>query len=461
MKLTDRLAGWFAPRTEPSPHEFAPRMLRLERAAPNPLGRTVLRVLATMLGLLALWAAFGRLDIVAVAPGKLVPSSYVKIVQPAEAGVIKEILVSEGQQVAAGQVLMRMDALIADADGKSLEAEYQRKHLTLKRIDAELEGKELAFAGDVARVPAGEIVAQYRANRAALSAALAEERTRLIKARQDMAAAEQVKAKLEATLPHYREQDKAYEKLAKDGFVGPLMTSDKKRERLEKEQELKTQEFVIESARAGISQSEQKLVQIESDYRRQLHAERNEASGVREKLAQEIAKQSHRQALLELKASQVGVVKDLATHTVGTVVQPGTIVMTLVPREETLRAEVWIGNEDVGFVRPGQPVKLKLATFPFQRYGTVDAVVEHVGADAADGGTTNAGSPPDHVARGQPLLYRALLAIDPASRDPDGIRLPMAAGMQVSAEIHLGRRTVLEYLLSPVQKAWHEAARER
>ena len=135
--------------------------------------------------------------------------------------------------------------------------------------------------------------------------------------------------------------------------------------------------------------------------------------------------------------------------------------MTLVPREETLRAEVWIGNDDVGFVRPGQPVKLKLATFPFQRYGMVGAVVEHVGADAADGGTTNAGSPPDHVARGQPLLYRALLAIDPASRDPEGMRLPLAAGMQVSAEIHLGRRTVLEYLLSPVQKAWHEAARER
>ncbi len=461
MNLIDKLADWFAPRTEPAPHEFAPRMLRLERAAPNPLGRTVLLVLATMLGLLALWAVFGHLDIVAVAPGKLVPSSYVKIVQPAEAGVIKEILVSEGQQVAAGQVLMRMDALIADADGKSLEAEYQRKRLTLKRIDAELEGKELVLAGDVARALADEIAAQYRANRAALSAALAEERTRLVKARQDMAAAEQVKTKLEATLPHYREQDKAYEKLAKDGFAGPLMSSDKKRERLEKEQELKTQEFVIESARAGISQSDRKLVQIESDYRRQLHAERNDASGASEKLAQEIAKQSHRQALLELKASQAGVVKDLATHTLGTVVQPGTIVMTLVPREETLRAEVWIGNEDVGFVRPGQPVKLKLATFPFQRYGMVGAVVEHVGADAADGGTTNAGSPPDHVARGQPLLYRALLAIDPASRDPEGMRLPLAAGMQVSAEIHLGRRTVLEYLLSPVQKAWHEAARER
>lgn len=461
MKLPRLLTGWFAPQTEPAPHEFAPCMLRIERTAPNPLGRTVLRVLATMLGLLALWATVGHLDIVAVAPGKLVPSSYVKIVQPAEAGVIKDILVREGQLVVVGQVLMRMDALIADADGKSLEAEYQRKRLSLKRIDAELAGTEMVVAGDASHALAGEIVAQYRANRTALSAALAEERTRLTKARQDMAAAEQVKARLEASLPYYREQDEAYEKLAKDGFVGPLMTSDKRRERLEKEQELKTQEFVIESARAGISQTEKKLVQIESDYRRQLHAERNEASAAHEKLAQEIAKQSHRQALLELKASQTGVVKDLATHTVGTVVQPGTILMTLVPRDEALRAEVWVGNEDVGFIRPGQPVKLKLATFPFQRYGMIDAVVEHIGADAADGGATSAGSPPDHVARGQPLLYRALLTIDSAFRDPEGNRLPIAAGMQVSAEVHLGRRTVLEYLLSPVQKAWHEAARER
>jgi len=105
-------------------------------------------------------------------------------------------------------------------------------------------------------------------------------------------------------------------------------------------------------------------VQIDSDYRR-LHSERNDVHGQAEKLAQEVAKQAHRQELMELKATQGSVVKDLATHTTGTVVQPGTALLTLVPKDETLRAKVWINNDDIGCVRQGQPVKLKLAAFPF------------------------------------------------------------------------------------------------
>ena len=449
------------PTTEPAPTDFAPPLIRLQQSPPNPAGRRVLWVLLILLATLLLWAVLGKLDIVAVAEGKLVPQSYVKIVQPSEAGIVKEILVGEGQRVTAGQTLMRMDALITNADAKSLDAEHQRKLLTLRRIDAELSGKP--FAALPADPPdlAREVLAHYQADRRALEAALAEEKTRLVKARQDLSAAEQVKAKLEAVLPHYREQDKAYDKLVKDGFAGNLMGSDKRRERVEKEQELKTQVHVIESARAGISQSEKKLMQIESDYRRQLHAERNETQNAADKLAQEVAKQAHRQALLELKAPQAGVVKDLATHTAGTVVQPGTVVLTLVPQDETLRAEVWVTNEDVGFVRPGQAVKLKLAAFPFQKYGLLDGRVEHVGADAADPAATPGGNGTPNEKRGQPLLYKTLVGLKGSPLVAEGGKLELAAGMQVAAEIHLGTRTVMEYLLSPVQKAWHEAGRER
>ena len=141
---------------------------------------------------------------------------------------------------------MRMDTLISEADSKSIDADYQRKRLALRRIEAELVGQPFKVKTDDPPQLAEEIAAQYRANRSALEAALAEERSRLIKAKQDMAAAEQVKKKLEEVLPHYRNQDQAYEKLVKDGFAGSLMGSDKKRERLEKEQELQTQGFLIE-----------------------------------------------------------------------------------------------------------------------------------------------------------------------------------------------------------------------
>ena len=442
------------------PLDFSPPLLRLQEAPPNPLGRKVLWSLLVLLLVLMLWALIGKLDIVAVAEGKLIPESYVKIVQPAESGIVKGILVKEGQSVLAGQVLMRMDTLISEADSKSIDADYQRKRLALRRIEAELAGQPFKTQADDPPQLAQEIAAQYRANRSAFEAALAEERSRLIKARQDMAAAEQVKKKLEEVLPHYRNQDQAYEKLVKDGFAGSLMGSDKKRERLEKEQELQTQGFLIESAKANILQSEKKLTQIDSDYRRQLHAERNDIQGQFDKLAQEVAKQSHKQSLLELKAPQDGVVKDLATHTAGTVVQPGTILLTLVPKDEILRAEVWVSNEDIGFVRQGQPVKLKFAAFPFQKYGMIEGTVEHVSADAADGNAANANQN-DPSKKNQPLLYKALVRLKDMALAMDGQRFALSAGMQTNAEIWLGDRTVMEYLLSPVRKAWHEAARER
>ncbi len=447
------------PANEVDPLDFSPPLLRLQDAPPNPLGRKVLWLLLSLLAALLLWATFGRLDIVAVAEGKLIPESYVKIVQPAESGIVKDILVREGQAVKAGQILMRMDTLISEADTQSIGAEHQRKRLALRRIQAELSGAP--FKAEASDPPglAHEINAQYRANRTAFEAALAEERSRLIRARQELAAAEQVKRKLEDTLPHYREQDKAYEKLVKDGFAGALMGSDKKRERVEKEQELQTQTFVIESAKAGTLQSEKKLAQIDSDYRRQLHAERNEIQGQFDKLTQEVTKQAHKQELLELKAPQDGIVKDLATHTTGTVVQPGSVLLTLVPQGEILRAEVWVSNEDIGFVRQGQPVKLKFAAFPFQKYGMVEGSVEHVSADAADNNTGNAQA--DLSKKSQPLVYKALVALQRMNLEMDGERFGLAAGMQTNAEIWLGDRTVLEYLLSPVRKAWHEAGRER
>jgi HlyD family secretion protein len=234
------------------------------------------------------------------------------------------------------------------------------------------------------------------------------------------------------------------------------MRTDKQRERIEKEQELKTQEFAIRSTEAGIAQAEQKMTQISSDYRRQLQTERVEIAAQMERLRQDLAKNAHRQLHMELRAPSGGMVKDLATHTIGTVAAPGTILMTLVPREERLFAEVWVGNQDIGFVHDGQAAKLKFAAFPFQKYGMGRGLVRHVGADASD----NPGARADGV-RAVPTGYKAAVELESQVLDSDGIFHALAPGMQVSAEIHLGSRSIIEYVLSPVKKAFHEAARER
>ncbi len=141
--------------------------------------------------------------------------------------------------------------------------------------------------------------------------------------------------------------------------------------------------------------------------------------------------------------------------------QPGTVLLTLVPQDEILRAEVWVTNEDIGFVRPGQIVKLKLAAFPFQKYGMAEGVVEHVSADAADSNANNSAPTTDKSGKATPLVYKALVAIKAMTLEMSGERYKLSAGIQTNAEILLGTRTVAEYLLSPVQGAWHEAGRER
>jgi len=152
---------------------FAPSLLRLQQEAPHPMGRKVLLAIVCLLGALLVWALVGRLDIVAMAQGKLVPQTYVKIVQPPEAGIVREILVKERDAVQAGQVLLRMDTNYVDADATALSMEVARKQLVLRRIDAELSGK--AFEGGSSQGAApnalvAEVAAHHRANRAALDA---------------------------------------------------------------------------------------------------------------------------------------------------------------------------------------------------------------------------------------------------------------------------------------------------
>lgn len=447
------------------PQDFAPSLLRIQSQPPAPFARATLHILLILLFALLLWAAFGKLDVVATAEGKLIPQTYVKIVQPFEQGLISEILVAEGQHVVAGQVLMRLDTTMSDADGKAINSDYLGKQITLRRIDAELTDQaEFKKEPTYLEPLYNEALAQYKANRLAYHTALAEEHSVRDKAQSDLAAAQQARTKLIEVLPHYREQAKAFTELAKDGYVSKLQATDKERELIEKEQDLKTQEHIIASARATLTSSSRKLEQISADYRQRLQAERADISDKLDKTQAEVTKQEYRNGLLELKAPQDGIIKDVATHTIGTVISPGTILMTLVPKDEILRAEVWVSNEDVGFIHQGDSTKIKFASYQFQKYGMVDGQVAHLSADATDNTQQGAGSSAPPTAKspnGQPYSYRALVDLKAQELIVDGIKHTLSPGMQVTAEIHLGTRTIFEYLLSPVMKAFQEAGRER
>lgn len=457
MPAPGKLKSFFFP--EGQSLDFAPALLRTQQQSPAPLPRALLYLLLTLFAITLIWSVFGRLDVVAVAQGKLVPQSFLKIVQPAEAGIVRDILVAEGESVREGQLLMRMDASLAEADMRAIHREVNVKALQLQRIDAELRGQPMKRLPDTDIALFNEVEAQFHARRRAHMDALATEQAQLLKARHDLKVAMEVEGKLKQTVPIYREQAEGWDKLAKDGFAGKLLAMDKQRQYLESSQDLKAQGHAIAGLKASIDQAEKRLSQLDSGYLQQLQAERSDIASQHHRAQQEYDKQQHRSGLLELRAPQAGIVKDLATHTPGTVVAPGTVVMTLVPRDEPVQAEVWVANADAGFVTPNQKARVKIDAYPFQKYGMVEGLVKQVSADSSEVGQQSASTRNQPIT--SPLYYRVLVALDNAHLERDGTRHLLMPGMQVNAEIHLGTRSVMEYLLSPIQKVVHEAGRER
>lgn len=472
QKIANRLAAvrqWFIgaseKRTEASAFQqaasYEPGLSGVIARPPRPLPRVLLWTLLLLVGILIGWALVGRLDIVATAEGKLVPRTFLRIVQPAEGGVLRELLVREGDRVDKDQVLMRMDTKLSEADTRALKAELDLRALQLRRIDAELADQPLLRQRDDPAELFAKVLAQYRAYRQAYVDALEQERAALQRAQKEHRGAQQVRTKLAATLPFYEKQARTFERLGRDGFASSLLIEDKQRELTEKAQELETQNYAIESLAAAISQSERRIAQITSSYRQQLQAERMQTMSQLEKLRGDWDKQQHRNTMLALRAPQAGIVKEIATHTSGAVINPGTVLVTIVPCDEPLMAEVQIRNADAGFISPNTPAKVKISSYPFQKYGMVQGEVAHFSADATDA----LGGQNENVNQEGRLSvtanYKAHIRLQQQHLVRDAQTFHLLPGMQVVAEINLGSRTILEYLLSPVQKTVREAARER
>ena len=446
----------------PAHAAFPPSVEGDSDAEPSRARRALLWLVAALaVGSIA-WALLVRLDIVASAPGRMVPQSYVKIVQPAEAGIVRELLVRPGDHVAAGQVLARMDATIAGADQHTLEQALTLRQLQLRRIDAELETSEFVVLPDDPKDLVAQVQTQLHEHLQAMSDAHAEAHGELRKAEGELRAAREQLARIESTLPHFRKQETSYQRLASEGFFNPLTADDKTRERLDKEGELLAQRHIVQSLEAAIQQARGKLAGVRSGQRSRLLNERLDAEGDLRKLQGEVAKARHRQRLLELHAPQSGVIKDLASFTPGTVVTPASVLLTVVPDNEPLEAEVIASNDDAAWLNPGQAVKLKIAAYPFQQYGMALGRVRSVSPDAGGAGDAgNQGRSETDQATSAHGGYRVMVSIEQPWVLRDGTKYPLHVGMQVVAEVHLGTRTAMEYLLAPVRKVRQEALRER
>lgn len=435
-------------------HEFSPHLVEVLRKPPSPMPRVVLLSLVLLVGILITWSFIGRLDIVVRADGKLLPKSRVNIVQPMEGGRVAKILVSEGDEVEKGQPLMLMDTSLSSADTESLQKDLRHLKLQLRRIAFELnETKALSQLDEDRPAEFLRVVKQGENNRSAFQAVLREREATLTKLRQQLATAKETQTKLSETLPLIQSQEKAYADLKRSGGISQVEAMEFERKRIEAERDYKAQKHNVKALLAELDEIKASMDRLKLEYQKNLTDERVDTAQRIATLEQELKKQEYRNQSLELKATQSGIVKDLATHTEGYVVPAGTTLLTIVPKGEPLIAEVFVADKDIGFVAEQQAAKVKVSAYEFQRYGMIEASVKRVSPDAS---TTS-----DRNGNVVPAGYKAELELSAQQLTKGSKTFELRPGMAISAEIAIGERSVMSYLLSPVLKTIDEAGTER
>jgi hemolysin D len=421
---------------------FLPAALSLQETPVHPAPRRAAYAICALFVIALLWSVLGKIDIVAVAPGRIVVSERTKTIQPLEVSVVSKVLVKDGDSVKAGQVLVELDNTTANADKNSVaeqlrvaDSEAQR---TTALVGALSTGRAPRTAGDA------QLNAEWQDITARLAKLDAEQRRREAEAATVLEAI----AKLEATLPLAKQREADVKGLAEQGFMNQHAGQDRTRERIELERDLALQRARLAEAQAAEVESRYNKAAYRAEAQRMLRERQAQAQLKRDQLAQERSKTEQRSRLTQLTAPVDGTVQQLAVHTAGGVVTEAQVLMIVVPKDAEVTAEVVLENKDVGFVSAGQLAEVKLEPFPFTRYGTVHAIVTNLSADAVADEKRGA-------------IFPATLKLQQTHLDVDGKRITLAPGMNLSAEIKTGQRRVIDYLLSPVQRAGTESLRER
>jgi len=450
------LAG---PRRLADEAAFLPAALSLEDTPAHPAPRRAALAICLLFVVAVAWAVLGHVDIVAVASGRIVVSDRTKTLQPLETSVVKHVFVKDGDSVKAGQVLVELDSTNAAADTASIREQLRSASSEAQRttalMDALRQGtppilgtEEPAGASPPKTADAASTQAQLQAEWADITAKLAKLDAELARRRAEISTVRELVAKLEATLPIARAREADFRSLTEQGFVSAHAGQDRTRERIEQERDLATQHARLQEAQAALNEATQSRAAYAAETQRLLRDRHMQADLKRQQLIQELGKNEQRSRLMQLTAAVAGTVQQVAIHTEGGVVTPAQVLMVIVPKDADMTAEVVIDNKDIGFVNAGDTAQVKLETFPFTRYGTIEATVKSVTADAVNDEKRGA-------------IFPATLALRRSTIDVDGKRINLAPGMNVTAEIKTGKRRVIEYLLSPVQKTLHESLGER
>lgn len=435
---------------------FLPAALEIQESPPSPIGRALMWTVIGLCVTAVAWASFGHVDIVAVAPGKVVPNDRVKVIQSIGLGTVKAIHVRDGQRVKAGEVLIELDPTLAEADRFRTEQQFANAELELARhqaFHAWLTGsnktaqaprtsakEEPSFAG-LQRSMFEQAVSEHRGNLAVIDQTL-------VRRRADSEATRQQVEKLRRTLPLITQRAESMRDLADKKLFPRIQYLEVEQERIEAEQNLATEEANLASIEASLQELAEQRRAIQSEAQRESLTRIEELEKLVAALRQEQVKTEQVATQQVLAAPVAGEVQQLSVHTVGGVVEPGDRLMTIVPMGQSLEVEALVLNKDIGFVRDGQRATVKIESFPFTRYGSIDGELLAVSDDSMQDERLG-------------LVYAARVRLARSDLNVDGKIVQLSPGMAVSVEVKTGKRRVAEYLLSPIVRGADEGLRER
>ncbi len=398
------------------------------------------------------WSAVSTLDIVSVAVGEVIPSSQVKTVQHLEGGIVREILVREGSEVKADQTLLVLEPTVSGADVAELRVRLTSLDTDIAQFEALAAGKDAPEFPEDIKSAYPELVKQaqkrFETRLTRHQNNLKEQEQTILQRRQEINEITQRIVGSQKSLSLVSEQVAMSEELLAKNLVNRFRHLDLLKEQRTLQSTVETDQAALLRAKSALSEQQAKLASIQSTFADEVQKSLEAARLQSRELSQRIKKFEDSLDRTVVRSPVDGVVKTLHVVTVGGVVRPGDPVVDVVPVGDKLIVEGKLPTQDIGYVSPGQPATVKLASSDAIRFGKLDGHVVEVSPDTLI-------SP-----EGVPF-YRVRIEIDQSYFQNGDLRYELFPGMQVVASIQTGERTVLEYILDPIRNRLSNAFQER
>jgi membrane fusion protein, adhesin transport system len=400
------------------------------------------------------WAHFAVLDEVTRGQGTVIPSSKTQVIQNLEGGILAEILVQEGDIVEPGDILVRIDNTVAEANFRDAESQRFVLLATVARLEAELAGRDLDMPQEVRdKAPAAaddqEALFTLRQNQLAAQTRVLE--SQASQRKQEIAEMGTKRTQLERNLELARQENSITEPLVKKGVLPRLDLIRIQRQIADLEGQLATVRQSIPRLQTAAAEAEQRIDELILTHKAEVSDELNKAKADLKSISETLFAGSDRVKRTEVRSLVRGTVKELKHNTIGGVIRPGEDIVEIVPLDDTLLIEAKIRPRDIAFLHPGQKATVKITAYDFSIYGGLDADLERISADTIRDDETRDGE----------RFFRVYLRTKTNSLLHQGKELPIIPGMTATVEILTGKKTVLDYLLKPLLKARDQALRER